>query len=127
MRTMVFLFVLLSNVGFTQTNITLKKKYFGSYIGEIPSYSVYTNDTVIEVAATTIKIKIGAKEIGFEIGKNTFAGSYKVLLQANNYFLLDCVMPNQLATERIMVFKKGKKISRDGLYPQPMAFLNKIK
>ncbi len=127
MRTVLFLFLMTSILGFSQSTTALKKKYFGSYIGEIPSYSFDAEDGQIDVAATSIKIVIKAKEINFEIGKNAFQGTYKVLFEANNYFLLDCVISNQLATERIMVFKKGKKISRDGLYPQPMAFLKKEK
>jgi hypothetical protein len=116
-----------SNFGFSQSTTSLKKKYLGSYIGEIPSYSFNAEDGQIDVAATSIKIIIKAKEINFEIGKKAYQGTYNVLFEANNYFLLDCEIPNQLATERIMVFKKGKKISRDGLYPQPMAFLKKEK
>jgi hypothetical protein len=127
MRTVLFLFLILGNFCFSQSKLSLKKKYYGSYKGEIPSYSFNTNDTIIDVSATLINIKISAKEIVFEIGKNAFVGSYNVLFEANNYFLLDCIIPNQLATERVMVFKKGKKISRDGLYPQPMAFLYKTK
>jgi hypothetical protein len=127
MRAVLILFLLLSNGCFSQSKLALKKKYFGSYYGEIPSYTFNTNDTILEVTAAKIKIKISSKEIEFEIGQNTFVGSYNVLFEANNYFLLDCKIPNQLANERIMVFKKGKKISRDGLYPQPMAFLFKQK
>jgi hypothetical protein len=127
MRTALFLFLMASNFGFSQSTTSLKKKYFGSYIGEIPSYSFDAEDGQIDVAATSIKIVIKAKEINFEIGKKAYQGTYNVLFEANNYFLLDCEIPNQLATERIMVFKKGKKISRDGLYPQPMAFLKKEK
>lgn len=127
MRAVFILFLLLSNGCFSQSKLALKKKYFGSYYGEIPSYTFNTNDTTLEVTAAKIKIKISSKEIEFEIGQNTFVGSYNVLFEANNYFLLDCKIPNQLANERIMVFKKGKKISRDGLYPQPMAFLFKQK
>lgn len=127
MRTALFLFLMASNFGFSQSTTSLKKKYLGSYIGEIPSYSFNAEDGQIDVAATSIKIIIKAKEINFEIGKKAYQGTYNVLFEANNYFLLDCEIPNQLATERIMVFKKGKKISRDGLYPQPMAFLKKEK
>ena len=127
MRTVLFLFLMTSILGFSQSTTSLKKKYFGSYIGEIPSYSFDAEDGQIDVAATSIKIVIKAKEINFEIGKKAYQGTYNVLFEANNYFLLDCEIPNQLATERIMVFKKGKKISRDGLYPQPMAFLKKEK
>jgi hypothetical protein len=127
MRLLFFLFAFTSIFGFAQSTTSLKKKYFGSYTGEIPSYSFDAEDGIIEVAATSIKIKIKAQEVNFEIGKNAFQGTYKVLFEANNYFLLECSIENQLATERIMVFKKGKKISRDGLYPQPMAFLKKEK
>jgi hypothetical protein len=41
--------------------------------------------------------------------------------------LLDCKINGQLANERVVVFKKGKKISRDGLYPQPNTILLKSK
>ncbi len=127
MRTVLFLFLIVGNFCFSQSKLSLKKKYYGSYKGEIPSYSFNTTDTTFEVSPTLINIKISAKEIEFKIGQNAYIGSYNVLFEANNYFLLDCIIPNQLATERIMVFKKGKKISRDGLYPQPMAFLSKIR
>jgi hypothetical protein len=36
-------------------------------------------------------------------------------------------MEGQLAGERIVVYKHGKKISREGLYPQPNTFLFKVK
>jgi hypothetical protein len=111
----------------SQQQLALKKKYFGEYYGEIPSYSFQTETDIIEVEAASIHISISSDEVKFEIGSLSHQGTYKVLFEANNYFLLDCVVPNQLASERIMVYKKGKKIARDGLYPQPITFLFKKK
>jgi hypothetical protein len=127
MRTILFLFLVIGSSAFSQSKLTLKKKYYGQYSGEIPAYSFETEDGAIDVSACSIQIAINEDEIKFEIGQNKFQGTFKVMFEANNYFLLDCLIPNQKATERVMVFKKGKKISRDGLYPQPMSFLKKIK
>jgi hypothetical protein len=40
---------------------------------------------------------------------------------------LDCRMDGQLAGERIVVYNRGKRISRDGLFPQPSSFLDRVK
>jgi len=45
------------------------------------------------------------------------------MFEGKKYFLLYVKIEEKLAGERIVVYKKGKKISRDGLYPQPSAFL----
>ena len=50
-----------------------------------------------------------------------------VMFEAQKYFLLDVKIEGQLATERIMVYKRGKKLSRDGMYPQPVTELRKKK
>ena len=58
-----------------------------------------------------------------QIGKLTTHGDFEVLFEADDYYVLDATMENQSVGERIVVYKKGKKISRDGLYPQPSALL----
>jgi hypothetical protein len=80
---------------------------------------------LLSVDDCSITIEIRRETIQFTIGSNKKSGEYKVLLEANDYFVLDCKINGQVANERIMVFKKGEKITRDGLFPQPNAKLFK--
>jgi len=105
----------------------LKKKYFGTYEGEINSFQLDSGKDLVSVDSTGVSVEIGDSTVFITIGKNLLRGKYTVLFEAKTYFLLDCRMDGQLAGERIVVYKKGKKISRDGLYPQPNAFLYKRK
>lgn len=108
-----------------QKEIKLKKKYLGAYKGEIPAYKMDIGEEVIEVGQTAIQVNLEADQITLSIGNNVLTGSYHVMFEAKSYYLLDIDINNQLANERIMVYKRGKKIARDGMYPQPLAELSK--
>jgi hypothetical protein len=105
----------------------LKKKYYGKYVGEITSFQLDSGKDLVAVDSTGISVEIDDSTVLITIGKNQLKGKYDVMFEAKTYFLLDCRMEGQLAGERIVVYKKGKKISRDGLYPQPNAFLYRKK
>ncbi|MDP4866867.1 MAG: hypothetical protein NWQ47_01160 [Crocinitomicaceae bacterium] len=110
-----------------QKPIELKKKFFGTYAGEISSFKLDTGEDLVDVDKTVIKINIEQDSIQFNIGRNELASSYTVLFEAAKYYVLDCKVNGRLAGERIVVYKKGKKISRDGLFPQPNALLYLVK
>ncbi len=119
------LFLILSSISFSQTS--LKSKYFGLYEGVIDAYKMDTGDALLEVSETTISVNLQDKALEIKIGKSTFNGSYTVLFEAENYIVLEAHLTNQPINERIVVYKKGNKISRDGLYPQPSALMYKTK
>ena len=110
-----------------QQPIELKKKFQGTYEGAIPAYQLDSGKEIVDVDLTPIQIQITDKNVFLQIGKNKLSGSYTIMFEAKTYFLLDCRIDNQLAGERIVVYKKGKKISRDGLFPQPSVQLEKTK
>jgi ribosomal protein L21E len=110
-----------------QKPITLKKKFYGSYEGEIPAYTLDVGTDNVDVAAVAIKIKLEGDSVHITVGQNALHGVYHVLFEGKNYFVLDCRMDGQLAGERIVVYNRGKRISRDGLYPQPSSFLDRVK
>lgn len=110
-----------------QKPIELKKKFFGTYTGEISSFKLDTGEDLVDVDKTVIKINIEQDSIQFNIGRNELGSTYTVLFEAAKYYVLDCKVNGRLAGERIVVYKKGKKISRDGLFPQPNALLYKVK
>jgi len=110
-----------------QKPIELKKKFHGAYAGQISNFELDGGKDVISVDSVSIHVAISEKNIEITVGKQMNKGSYSVLFEGNDYFVLDCRMEGQLAGERIVVYKRGKKISREGLYPQPNAFLFKVK
>ncbi len=124
-RWLSYCFVFFVSFSFGQKTIELKDKYFGTYKGEIPSYQMDSGLELFQVDSTSIRVRIDKGSVEITIGKNRLTGTYKVLFEAKKYFLLDCRMTGQMAGERIVVYKKGRKIARDGLYPQPNTFLYK--
>lgn len=110
-----------------QKEIKLKRKYLAIYEGVIPSYSMGSALEVVDVDETTITVTIGKEFIYTTIGDRKLQGTYVVMFEADTYYLIDATMNGQLANERILVYKRGKKISRDGMYPQPLADLKKKK
>lgn len=125
-----FVFLMLVFVPFlltAQKPIELKKKFFGSYEGQISSFELDGGQDLIAIDSVNIQVEISSKNVQITIGKQMSKGAYSVLFEGDDYFVLDCRMEDQLAGERIVVYKRGKKISREGLYPQPNAFLFKVK
>lgn len=110
---------------FSQKEIKLKKNYFGKYKGVIPAYKMNANNEIVEVGETAIYIDIFKEQIMVKVGNNVRYGTYEVMFKADKYFLLDATIEGQLATERIMVYKRGKKIARDGMFPQPVTALER--
>ena len=82
---------------------------------------------VLEVSSVVIYVMLTEDQIAVTIGNNKLSGTYTVMFEAQTYFLVDATMDGQLATERILVYKRGKRISRDGMYPQPVTELEKVK
>ncbi len=120
-----FLLIVLLSAGQLSAQTKLKRKYYGTYEGQINEYPLEVGKKLIQVKAVPIRIEINAGYLSIQVGKLTTRGNYKVLFEADDYFVLDAVMENQSIGERIVVFKRGAKISRDGLFPQPSARLFK--
>ncbi|MES2800403.1 MAG: hypothetical protein V4638_10345 [Bacteroidota bacterium] len=126
--TLLFLALILGFQSFAQkVNVELKKKYFGTYAGTISSFQLDTGTDLVEVGSERIQITIQQDSVLFQIGRNKLKGPYSVLFEVKKYYVLDCKIPGRLAQERVVVYKQGKKISRDGLFPQPSSTLTKVK
>jgi hypothetical protein len=124
---MKFHFLLILFVAFASLNAhsqeRLKNKYFGIYKGKINSYQMETAGYLIGVSEAKIAIEIGPNMLSMSIGKSSFSGPYQILFEAKDYYVLEAKLLNQPIPERVLVYKKGKKVSRDGLFPQPDAIL----
>ena len=120
-------FFSISFLGAAQKPIDLKKRYFGNYEGPVNSFKLDTGEDLVDVEKTTMRISIDEKNVVFDVGRYHLEGTYTVLFEAQKYFVLDCTIPGRVAGERIVIYKRGKQISRDGLFPQPSAMLEKVK
>ncbi len=128
MRALVFiLFTFFSISSFAQKEIDLKRRYFGNYKGEISSYKLDTSNEIIDVSSTPIYVKLTKDDVVITIGTRQLRGFYEVMFEAKKYYLLEAEVEGQVAPERIMVYKRGKHIARDGMYPQPVTELKKFK
>lgn len=128
MKTLLFfIFFCLTLQVQAQKEIILKSKFYGTYQGWVSAYEMDAGNDIIHVDSAQITVQISKEKMELQIGQKKQNGKYTVLFEAEKYFVLDCVMENQMAHERIVVFKKGKVISRDGLYPQPSSYLRKKK
>jgi hypothetical protein len=103
----------------------LKAKYFGLYKGKINSFKMETAGYLMDVAETAISVRLNPVQITLTIGKYTYKGGYEIILETKDYFILEAKLESQTVPERILLYKKEKKLSRDGLYPQPNAILFK--
>jgi hypothetical protein len=119
--------LVLSPTLFGQEPVELKKKFFGAYKGEIATFKLDTGEDLVDIEKAPITVDIDADSVSFTIGRRALKGPYTVLFEAKKYVVLDCKIPGRLAGERVVVYKQGKRISRDGLYPQPSAMLYKVK
>lgn len=108
-----------------QKEYTLKSRFLGQYKGEISSYNIDTGKKIMKVSSSAIYIELEKEKITITIGNNQLTGTYTVMFKAKKYFLIDARIEDQLATERIMVYKRGRKLSRIGMYPQPVTELLK--
>ncbi len=108
-----------------QKEYTLKSRFLGQYKGEISSYNIDTGKKIMKVSSSAIYIELEKEKITITIGNNQLTGTYAVMFKAKKYYLIDARIEDQLATERIIVYTRGRKLSRDGMYPQPVTELLK--
>ena len=103
----------------------IKKKCFGEYEGLIPGYSLDIGTDVIPVSPASIRVSLRDNSITQEIGNVSKTGTWTIIAEEKTCYVLNVQLEGQLATERITVYKKGKKLRREGVFPQPAADLRK--
>ena len=115
-----FLFII--STGHAQN---LRKKYLGVYEGTIPAYTLDLGSDVVPVAEASIRIELSATSIVQIIGSNTQTGTWRIVSESKEGYIISFRLEGQLIEEQLTLIKKGKKILRQGIYPQPDATLVK--
>ncbi len=106
----------MASTGFGQH---LKKKFYGTYKGVIPAYKMDIGSDVIDVAAASITIVLSPEGVVQQLGNHTKTGTWKIVTTEKAYFVLSLRLQGQLTEEQIVLDKKTKKMTRQGLFPQP--------
>lgn len=106
---------------------TLKKKYFGKYVGEIPAYKINTGSQFIDVSSTSISILIQKKDLVFKVGRNEMTVPYSWAKRDKKTIQIEFLRSIDETKEIVILTKKTKEILREGLYPQPKCILKKVK
>ena len=94
-------------------------------------FDEYSNFGLAQIAKALGNIQKSSIEIEFKadgtltqkIGELTKEGSWKLFFEADDYFVFDVTFSDQAMSDRILLYKKGKKISREGITPQPSSIL----
>lgn len=81
---------------------------------------------IVTVQSSTIRINLQEDFIEQEIGNVSRKGKWKLYFEGKTYFILKMKLEGQVVEERVILYKKSSKITREGLFPQPSAELNKI-
>ena len=102
----------------------MKRACFGVYKGKIEAYSLGKSNELVSIESTPLEVQILKDQVFIFIGDQKYEGTWKVLLETQVYYLVEATT-NSKAPERLMVYKKERKILREGISPQPNAILKK--
>lgn len=122
-----YLLLLVFTFSFSGNSQEIKKKYFGTYTGEIPSYALELGQEVFQVQAVPIEIQLKAEGILVEkIASKEISGTYQFIKEDKNGIYFEAKLEGQFIPESYVLHKKEKRLERKGIYPQPDVFLKKI-
>jgi len=111
---------------FCYSQKSLKKKYRGTYEGEIPSYQVFNGNSPLEIAKTSISVELSKSKVSMKIGKLSYDGNLSMNSTETEIIILSSIEGLSIP-EKITLNKKTKEMIRFGRSPQPNARLIKAK
>lgn len=124
MRFCLLLLIFISS--FNGNSQEIKKKYLGTYTGEIPSYALELGQEVFQVQAVPIEIQLKPEAILVEkIASKEIRGTYQFIKEDKNGIYFEAKLEGQFVPESYVLYKKDKRLERKGIYPQPDVFLKK--
>lgn len=122
-----YLLLLVLTYSFSGNSQEIKKKYLGTYSGEIPSYALEMGQEVFQVENTTLEVQLKPEGIVIEkIASKEIKGTYQFLKEDKYGIYFEVKLEGQFIPESYVLFKKDKRLERKGIYPQPDVFLRKI-
>lgn len=100
----------------------LKRKYRGTYVGEIPAYKVILGAKEVAVQSQTIELSIFKDSVFLVIDRYNYGNTYK-LQKITNHLELRFEREGSGIEEVLILDPQTKSLIRKGLFPQPDAIL----
>lgn len=100
----------------------LKRKYRGTYVGEIPAYKVILGAKEVDVQSQPIELSIFKDSVFLVIGRYNYGNTYKLQKITNN-LELRFEREGSGIEEVLILDPQTKSLTRKGLFPQPDAIL----
>ncbi len=124
--TFVFLFVIV--VDSSAQSLRLKRKYCKVYQGEIPQYSALLGQEMVDILPSKIELILKKDSVYLSIGTSHYNGSYSAEKSLNpDEIILVMERENTEIEERFILNLPNKNIVRKGVFPQPDAYLIRVK
>jgi len=108
-------------------DIKVKRKFRGIYTGIIPPYEFNSGEELFRVSSAPISITISKTEYLLTIGDLNYEGEIIALSVKKKQAYFTIKIPEYSLEEKVQVDAKKKILLRDGIRPQPILQLRKIK
>ncbi len=108
-------------------DIKVKRKFRGIYTGIIPPYEFNSGEELFRVSSAPISITISKTGYLLTIGDLNYEGEIIALSVKKKQAYFTIKIPEYSLEEKVQVDAKKKILLRDGIRPQPILQLRKIK
>lgn len=113
--------IVLSGVG----KNPIPKRLIGTYTGTQDSYEVMVNKSPVTIPSVNLTLKLSYNELLLSSPNKVTKGRYQVTAPTKKYYSLKVYFEDG-TIENWQLFRRGKKILRDGLNPRPsMVFVKR--
>jgi len=108
-------------------DIKVKRKFRGIYTGIIPPYEFNSGEELFRVSSAPISITISKTGYLLSIGDLSYEGEITALRVKKKQAYFTIKISEYSLEEKVQVDSKRKILLRDGIRPQPIMQLTKIK
>lgn len=119
--------IVLLMIGFQLNAQTLKKKYTGTFKGELPAYFLpVDNGSVVQVNEATVSVLLQKSgEVYEQVGALQLKGRIVALTSTKTGLNFEVDYNDQVFNVKYNYIKKTNTLERIGFYPQPTCLLIK--
>lgn len=103
----------------------LPKRLIGAYNGVQDAYAMNVNNDVVNVPSVQLTVKLSYNELILSSPNKVLKARYEVTSPTKKYYALKVYFEDG-SIENWQLYRRGKKILRDGVHPSPsMVFVKK--
>ncbi|MEX1192588.1 MAG: hypothetical protein WEA99_11490 [Brumimicrobium sp.] len=124
MQRVVFFILFLSLTSCFFGNRPFPKRFLGEYEAEQEAYEVNLNGDAVKVPATQLDLKLEYNNLWLTTPNQVVKGTYEIKAETKQYYTFKVELENGVV-EEWQLHRKGKKIIRKAISPQPVTIFLK--